>query len=558
MKKNILSLLLLSILVIPFNIFPMAETKESESSDKNVTFGAVTEVDCMDCCVGQEASPGTAMDCEEPEVGPGLMFNVELVDGEVEGVSGEILRAMGSELISIMISGDFDGNSLPFSQIKLDVFKLLLDIVSRAYNYESKSLDASLIKTALSSLKEDQILELIKALSFLSIENDLWELSVDSYLDYAVSHEDLSCKVREVLSFPGVKEFFLKRVSERFDPFPFLFMSEFSIGDEEISGAYFSPNVEVVAVSHKDGSVEIRTTESGEVLNVLKPSAVETDEKDLVVDKVIWSPNGEKVAVIYKSGIENGIVIIWSFETGEVISKLESPGRTIDYFCWYPDGEMFLISRHHFTRESDVYNSRTGELHKKNGFDPSFVEFSSDGESVLTVENMGLFVKVCVRNIDTGEELYTVNPYDRKRVNSARWLPGEKRNILFSGSGAWRAGRPVPSIVRVIGPVGQVARFDIDINGGTVESVDFSLVNPRLALINVVSRTFINSPDLCTLHILDIESGKLLQMFGNSCGFSWSSDGNKILVASIGGMVRVFREKSSFKGLCRLKQILAE
>jgi WD40 repeat protein len=201
--------------------------------------------------------------------------------------------------------------------------------------------------------------------------------------------------------------------------------SHFSPDNQSILyiGTGFFPDFSPLATAY------IFDARSGEIIRTFTPGG-----EDLI-RSAAWSPDGSQVA----TGLFNGDILIWDFQSGEQIHRLihDNNGYMTNYVEWSPDGSKIAGATD--ASNAHVWDARTWEpLYSLQHEPPTFVctsAWSPDGTRLLTTagnDEQGAKDNTArIWDTSTGKELLVFNGHTQS-VWPGSWSPDGKRVVTGS------------------------------------------------------------------------------------------------------------------------------
>jgi WD40 repeat protein/class 3 adenylate cyclase len=207
--------------------------------------------------------------------------------------------------------------------------------------------------------------------------------------------------------------------------------------------AHFSPDDQAILYTGFKGIPDFSDWTTAYVFDAMSGEIIcnFTPGGETLIRSTAWSPDGSQVA----TGLWNGDILIWDYQTGQQIAKLvhNYKGNMINYVEWSPDGSKFASA-------SDDSNARVWDAHTWEPLytlqhePPSFVTtaaWSPDSTRLLTTsgnDEQGAKDNTArVWNAVTGKELVVFRGHT-KSVSPGDWSPDGKRISTFSNDGTVR------------------------------------------------------------------------------------------------------------------------
>jgi WD40 repeat protein len=165
--------------------------------------------------------------------------------------------------------------------------------------------------------------------------------------------------------------------------------------------AFLSPDYRLYAYISEDEQIHIADTRTRKVLHAIrKPSTLQ---------EIIFSPNGEKVALV-KAGEYMEIADIWELSTGRLITTLDFPPTATYAHSWHlefsPDGKRVALAAEgiEYGGAILVYDLTTNTLLEQFEFaGRGLFSFSSDGSKIVVECPGDLPGLRCAYNLKTKE-----------------------------------------------------------------------------------------------------------------------------------------------------------
>ena len=172
---------------------------------------------------------------------------------------------------------------------------------------------------------------------------------------------------------------------------------------------------------------------SGEIIRTFTPGG------ENLIRSVAWSPDGTQVA----TGLFNGELLIWDYQTSEQIANMFHNDLGINFIEWSPDGSKIASAGGNFAKIWDAY---TWDLlvtldHDDPTSDIGIAAWSPDSKRLLTGggndEQGSQDTTGRVWDAETGEELLVFNGHTMS-VWPGDWSPDGSRISTFGNEGTVR------------------------------------------------------------------------------------------------------------------------
>jgi DNA-binding SARP family transcriptional activator/WD40 repeat protein/energy-coupling factor transporter ATP-binding protein EcfA2 len=317
-----------------------------------------------------------------------------------------------------------------------------------------------------------------------------------------------------------------------------------------------NPSGTLLAAASTDAvTVEIIDAATGERLRALR------DPTDLVLESVLFSPDGALVAASYSAGefarvdAGGGVIDIWDPETGELIGRTEGPAHRYFDTAFSPDARLIAAASgqtvtvwdvatgaERFTIETgptgDVEFLRTGEAIVVAQGDERVAFYSAaDGRAVGAMPTPGFVPEILA--LDPTGELLAIASQQSRSLEIWNLESGERLRSMALGDSAfldWSAdGRRLAISGASVGPV-QVLDVEsgeiVWLRGHESGSWNVAFVSPeRLASADAL--------DGLRIWDVSVDGAPALETIRTTSGepftFQVSPDGSEVAVTTVGG-----------------------
>lgn len=207
------------------------------------------------------------------------------------------------------------------------------------------------------------------------------------------------------------------------------YIAQIGLADAKIRENEFDSAREILE-GLKDTSADLLDWEWGRLMHLCTQS-IGTFDNGAPVDSVVLSPDGSR----FVTAGWNGAAIVWDYETGRELQRLEHAGQRIYSVTWSSDGKWIATGSDDVTNGFvQLWNAETGErVERTFGTGDSAatkhmdavlsVEFSTDGTQLLSSSYDGT---ARVWNVATGEQV-------RPLIGHSNWV----WDASFSPDGQW-------------------------------------------------------------------------------------------------------------------------
>jgi WD40 repeat protein/serine/threonine protein kinase len=276
----------------------------------------------------------------------------------------------------------------------------------------------------------------------------------------------------------------------------------------------FSPEGRQIATVCIDGTVAVRDTRTGQVLQPLEPGA----DRLALVRRIAYSPDGRYVAVARN----DGEVRVWDPARGQRLSTLAGHNGPAWYVAFSPDSHMLASGGQ--DRKVRLWDLTSGQLLREFSEHPAAVKgvaFRPDGRSVVAACDDG-----------------TVKVWDRDTGRKVFWFHGEHLAYPSSASFSHDARRLgwacLDGVVKVWDTTTGHLEIDQQSNTFRCRAVDFSPDGSRIALAGFDG----------TIRLLDANSGRemltIIAYPSLVASVAFSPDGHQLASASYDQTVRLW------------------
>jgi serine/threonine protein kinase/WD40 repeat protein/tetratricopeptide (TPR) repeat protein len=259
----------------------------------------------------------------------------------------------------------------------------------------------------------------------------------------------------------------------------------------------FRPDSRQVAFGHRDGTVSIYDTETGQLLRRLGPVRGE-------IQMVAYHPRLPRLAAA--SGTE---VFIWEIKTGQLLLRVR-PASGAYYLAWHPRGHRLAIAGDGF----QLCDADTGQL-----LTETYRQYSNNGGTQVAFNHAG----DCVASINWSGVLRLRDAVTGRQLLR---LPGswEPDRLRFGSDDRWLGLRETGNRYQVLRvAAGQELRVLHRSTPQGLQRLDDVAIHPEGRLLAVTTRTGLGFLDLRTCEEVTFLSGNFRGVGFDRTGALWTS-----------------------------------
>ncbi|HEX2623602.1 MAG TPA: hypothetical protein VHL11_25755 [Phototrophicaceae bacterium] len=212
--------------------------------------------------------------------------------------------------------------------------------------------------------------------------------------------------------------------------------------DAYITALDFNSAVGKYAAGYSDWTVRIWDAETGKLHHTMQPPDIPRDPASALyaTSSLVFSPNGDKLAVSFKGDVSRNLIIILDTSTGETLLEI-SGIPDITTLDWSPDGNFLagVYVYNPLTRSRSylaVWNTETGEELNQHELSEAS-SLSLDWHPVESRLAYTASTQVVVWDVDKWQEEYTLTA-DEIGTTSVAWNPTGDRLASVGAEGVVR------------------------------------------------------------------------------------------------------------------------